>query len=484
MSDVIGAQAPRVHVVPPYVESAGAEAIEVAEVAGLFLDPWEKLVLTDALGENDDGRWAAFRVGLEVARQNGKGAVLEARELAGLFAFGERLIIHSAHEQATASEHFERLLRLMEGVPEFDRRILKVVRGKGSEAIKLRDGYRIFFKTRTGGGGRGFTGDLVVFDEAMMLAAAFMAALVPLMAARSMVGDPQLWFAGSAVDQQKTEHGIEFARVRADALAAVKRLAYFGWSAPYDDPSKVPAEVLDDPAMWAVANPGLGIRISSQYIADERLALGSREFAVERLGIGDWPDPKATESLFDIAVWRTMLDPASEIVGPTRFSFDINPARSWASIGVAGLRADGLGHVEVVDRRPGTNWVVDRLVELLEKHGSTEPICDKSGQAASLIPEIEERGFKVRALTAGERAQACGTFFDAVGERGFRHCGATEHEDALTEAVRGAVKRDVGEAWAWSGKSSAVDITPLVSCTFAFFGAQSLASGEPMFAWA
>jgi hypothetical protein len=75
---VVGAQAPRIHHVPPYVSSAGQQAIEIAEIAGLYLDPWEKLVIGDALGETADGRWAAYRVGLEVPRQNGKGSVLEA----------------------------------------------------------------------------------------------------------------------------------------------------------------------------------------------------------------------------------------------------------------------------------------------------------------------------------------------------------------------------------------------------------------------
>jgi hypothetical protein len=41
------------------------------------------------------GKWAAFEAGLEVARQNGKGGVYEARELAGLFLLGERLLVHS-----------------------------------------------------------------------------------------------------------------------------------------------------------------------------------------------------------------------------------------------------------------------------------------------------------------------------------------------------------------------------------------------------
>jgi hypothetical protein len=103
---------------------------------------------------------------------------------------------------------------LIESVPEFDQKVLRAPKGKGMEAIELKDGSRILFKTRTGGGGRGLTGDLVVLDEAMIITLATTAALVPTMAARSMTGNPQIWYTGSAVDQQKHEHGVVLARVR------------------------------------------------------------------------------------------------------------------------------------------------------------------------------------------------------------------------------------------------------------------------------
>lgn len=482
---VIGAQAPRIHVAPPYASSAGGEAIEVAEVAGLYLDPWEKLVLRDALGETADGRWATFRVGLACARQNGKGAVLEARELAGLFAFGERLIIHSAHEQATSSEHFERILNLLQGVPEFDRRILKVVRGKGSEAIKLRDGYRIFFKTRTGGGGRGFTGDLVVFDEAMILAAAFMAALVPTMAARSMQGDPQLWFAGSAVDRDKHEHGIEFARVRRDALALAAligdeqiaalikaRLAYFDWSAPDANPAMMTAAQLDDVERWAMANPGMGIRISPGYIADERGALGPREFAVERLGVWDPPlIDDSPERAIDPEAWNSFFDDGSSAGNPVCFGVDMKLDRSSAVIGVAGWRPDGRRHLEIVEQRRGSDWVAPRLAELTRKHrakGIEVPI-DEGGPAGSLIPDIEKEGVAVRRVNTREYAQACGRIADRVDEDAIRHLGT----DELTNAVAGALKRKLGDSWLWDRPKSTSDVSPLGSVTLALWGLET-----------
>ncbi len=107
-----GAQNPRVGNWPRYVSSSGAEAVELAASAGLLLDPWQEAVLTHGLGEQADGRWASFKVSCWVPRQNGKGAIIEARELAGLFLFKERLILHSAHEYKTASEAYIRILPL------------------------------------------------------------------------------------------------------------------------------------------------------------------------------------------------------------------------------------------------------------------------------------------------------------------------------------------------------------------------------------
>lgn len=453
--------------------SAGTDAIKLAARAGLDLDPWQQSVLLDALGERADGKWSAFEVGLVVPRQNGKGSILEARELAGLFLFDERLIIHSAHEQATSSEHFRRLLNLIESVPEFDQRVLKAVKGKGAEAIELRGGQRILFKTRTGGGGRGLSGDLVVLDEAMILPEATTGALVPTMAARSVMGNPQLWYAGSAVDREVHEHGIVLARVRDRGLRQAERVAYFEWSGHADDPQTLSQQDRESPAVWAQANPGLGIRISQEHIANECAgALGPREFAVERLGVGDWPplDMLKGQGL-DLASWIALFDAESSIVGPPCFAFDVRPDRSGASIVAGGRRADGELHVETIDCRPGTGWVADRLVELNGAHAPFALICDQASPAMSLVEDITQRGLIVRTTTTSELVQACGQLFDAVQQGTVHHLGDPEME----AAVRGAVKRNLGDAWAWSRKSSTVDITPLVGATLAAFGVQSSA---------
>jgi len=472
----LGAQRPRLCSVPEAAASSGAEAIELARDAGLHLDPWQQFVLERSLGEREDGRWAAFEVGLVVSRQNGKGSILEARELAGLFLLGERLIIHSAHEFATSLEAFRRLLTLIEDNPDFDREVKRVSRAHGEEGIELKSGQRVRFRTRTKGGGRGFTGDCLILDEAMILPETAHGALLPTLSARP---NPQVWYTGSAVDQAVHEHGNVLARVRDRGLRGDPGLAYFEWSVDTDH-ERV-ADVVRDEGAWAEANPGLGIRISSQHVDLEQRSMDPRTFAVERLGVGDWPrlDNFSSRSGLDFKAWSALTDERSSIDGPVVFAFDVTPDRSSASIAVAGVRGDGRRHVEVVDRRAGTLWLPERLAELVARHDAPPPVCDQASPAASLLPTLSRMGVEVQTVTAREHAQACGVLFDAVEADDLRHLGTAD----LAAAVKGAVKRPLGDAWAWSRKSSSTDISPLVACTLALWTLGAAEPAEPFVAW-
>lgn len=472
-----GAQRPRICWVPEYASSTGAEAIELCRLAGLILDPWQEFVLDSALGEDADGNWSAFEVGVEAPRQNGKNGIIEGRELAGLFLLGERLIIHSAHEFATSLEAFRRLLELIESTPEFVRHVKRVSRAHGEEGIELLNGQRIRFRTRTKGGGRGFTGDCVILDEAMELPDSAIGALMPTVSARP---NPQIWYTGSAVDQEIHENGVVFARVRERALRGNDpALAYFGWSPPLEKPDEVTPAMASDPDVWAQANPALGIRITEEHVAREQRSMAPRTFAVERLGVGDWPSTEESDELISHEMWSACADEDSEALDPVTFAFDVTPDRSRSAIGVAGERGDGLSHIEVTDHRAGTAWVVDRAEELLQRHGVDEIYCDANGPAGSLVAEFERRGITVVAVSAKEHTQACGLLFDGLKQKTVKHQNTAE----LTAAARGAATRTLGEAWAWSRKSSFVDISPLVSCTIALWGSrQQSADLEPLIA--
>jgi hypothetical protein len=482
-----GSRRPRIRSVPPYRSSAGAEAIELAALAGLDLDPWQQDVIVDSLGETDEFVWAAPEVALVCPRQNGKNAILEARELAGLFLVGERLIIHSAHQYDTSIEAYRRLRFLVENTPELHRRVNRYNATHGEEGIELRSSPvisagpgglvrspapRIRFRTRTKGGGRGFSGDCVIFDEAMIFPEASLAAILPIVSARP---NPQIWYTGSSVDQVIHEQGYVLARVRERGLKGDDpRLAYFEWSVDRKTPTDVEPDVANAPESWAQANPALGIRISPEYVSGERAAMGARNFAVERLGVGDWPNPDMVEeSVIDMDEWAEHEDRDAEFEEPFAVAFDVSPDRSSSAIGCAGLSTDGYPMVEVAMEGAGTSWVVPAVLKIVREQKPLVVACDAVGAAASLMLELEKEGVEVVAMSARDHANATGGLYDDATEGDLVHLG----QMSLTAAVRGATQRPLGGAWAWNRKTSAVDICPLVACTLAL-GAYRIKSAE------
>jgi phage terminase large subunit-like protein len=451
-----GVRPPRFLVTPPAVTSAAEEAIELAASAGLILDPWQCQFLEAALGETAEGKWAAFECALIVPRQNGKGSVLEALELAGLFLFGEQLILHSSHEFKTSAEAFRRVLELIQSTPDLDRLVQKVRTSHGEEGIELRTRQRLRFVARSTGSGRGFTGDRVILDEAYNLSDRGIAALLPTMAARP---NPQLIYTSSApLDTAESEVLRRLCRRgREQSREGVSTtLAYAEFCADVD------TEEGDEEA-WAQANPGCPHRISFEHIAKEREALNFWSFARERLGIWDDSDDTSPQVL-PAEEWAAARVPEAAIDGTPSFALDVSQDRKWAAFAAAGRSSvdDGRVAVEVVASERGTAWVVDRAVVLLERWGGELAVA-KGSPAASLVPDLVAAGVPVCEVSGEDHTRACGQLFDAVTEGRIHHRG----QPVLEVAVRGAGKRDVGDAWVWSRRRSAVDIAPLVAVTLA-----------------
>lgn len=465
-----GSQVPRICVVPEGGDHPRwSEVVDFVTELGIVLDPWQMMVLRASLRRRGSF-WAAFAVACCAPRQNGKNAILEVRELIGPCLLGEPLLIHTAHLADTSKEAFRRLDDLLDANAWLSAQVKHIWRTNGHESIEFKNGRRIRFRTRTRGGGRGFSGSPVFFDEAMFLPLVSMGAILPVVSAQE---DPQVWYMGSAVDQSIMDDGLTFARVRDRALKGEDdRLAYFEWSLDAETPDQVTEEQAADAKSWADTNPALGIRITADYLRAERDELDPRTFAVERLGVGDWPDPAGTVTVIDMAQWTSLEDAQSEMPDPVCLAFDVSPDRKWAAIAAAGKREDELMHVEVVDHRPGTGWVVPRLKELCDRHYPSAVVCDSVSPAASLLNELDDAGVEVEKLTASQHAQACGMMFDLAEQGRLRHLGQPELEAAL----RGAATRPLGEAWAWKRKQSTADICPLVAATLAVFPAMTAAT--------
>ena len=444
-----GDQAPRILLAPERDRSDGSAAVRLAAAAGLFLDPWQQLVLEVVLGRSKSGRWAAKESCLIVARQNGKGSVLEALELYALFVLREPLILHTAHEFKTAKDAYRRVVGLIQSTPTLANRVAAYPRNPSEFGVDLKTGERLRFIARSSGSGRGYTAHRVILDEAYKLGEEAMSALGPTMKA---VPDAQIMYASSAA--WATSDQLHAVRKRALAGES-KRLAYLEWSAPEDcDPA--------DPKAWAQANPGLGIRISHEAMRDDLDMLPLSAFRREDLSI---PDGATGEAVLPMDAWRACQARGARSTARAVFAVDIAPDRSSGSIGVASRMPGGKILVEVVDHRPGTAWLIPKLIDLSKRWRPGALLLDPGAPAGSLVRDLTDAKIEPRLINSREYGQSCGAFYDAVMTASVRHLG----DPLLDASVGAATKRKLGDAWAWDRLGGA-DITPLVACTLAFWG--------------
>lgn len=493
MADLlIGHQRPRLESTPANIVSTvtAEDTIALAAIAGLHLDDWQKYCIRMMLGTDEHNLWAAFEVLLIVSRQNGKGSILEARELAGLFLFpSDRLMIHTAHQHKTASEHFRRVWYLIEHTPDLFKQVKPpfgrhssaygrefietrpkptIIHGAAGSQIRRQDSKRLIFIARQGGSGRGFTGDLLVYDEDMELDAGEVGSSLPSLSARP---NPQVVYAGSAGDKKSTQ----LANVRRRGVAkSSSRLFFAEWSAELcDDYCPANCTKHDDPdaeETIAKANPGYNIRLSPTVLQAERDSFegNPEEYYRERLGVGTYPAPADGWFVIPKRWYNKTLDKTDNPPRVTRpvFAIDASPDRKHAAIAVSGMRPDGRSGIQVIDYRDNLGWVVDRVREL---HGKWKPktwIVDKRAAAGSLITELTSAGIPVEYLQASQVAHACGLLFDAFKEGDVVHYGQAE----LRAAIAGVDQRKLSESWAFDRINSGVDISALMAVTFAHWG--------------
>lgn len=453
---------------PRAVGNEADDAIFLADSFGLVPDEWQENVLRGWLGVLESGRWAAPRCGLSVPRQNGKNGALEVRELFGMVALGER-ILHTAHEVKTARKAFLRIASFFEDEKHYPELASLVVRNgirktNGQEAIYLTNGGSIEFIARSRGSGRGFSVDVLVMDEAQDLDDDSLAALLPTISASP---NPQTIVTGTPPDERTV--GEVFARWRAAGVEGVdERLCWMEWS--FEDGAD-----LDDPQVWADANPALGIRLSLDTIRDERAAMDDETFARERGGV--WGNVGSSRVI--AAEWWDAigLNHAVDAGGEMSIAIDMSPDRDMTSLVSVQEIVGGLPCIEVKDTKQGApEWVVPRVVDACKRFKVRAVVIDGAGPAASLIDALKANKIEVTVTGASQMKRACGAFFDAVVMGSVRHLNQAQ----LNSAVGAVRKRKLEDAFAWQRKSPDSDITPVVAATLALWGFTAVDVKKPI----
>jgi hypothetical protein len=475
---LLGALRPRVDSRPGTIDgSFGDVAAELMARAGKPLEAWQRDAVELMLSYRADDKWACYEYAEWVARQNGKGAIGEARCLAGFLVLGEELITWTAHEYKTAHEAFRRMKALIrrlgksisENLVDFGDFIVKITNGNEESFERLDTHQRIMFIARSKSSGRGFTGDVVVIDEAFAYTPEQAEALGPTLTA---VPNAQIVYLSSPPLTGDSGEIMFELKKRAEA-GGDDSLGYRDWGidGSLDERGKMN---LDDPGAWAQANPALGRgRVTLETIHKLRRMLSSMEargFAREVLGL--WPRQLTAGGAINPEEWAKLLDGTSKRHGDVALGVDISPKRDYASIAFYGLREDGLGHGQIAVYKASTEWLIPTLVEW---RNILNPVGVGMGRSthAYLEADLEKENFRkptaadepqygdLVVLNATDTTAAVGQMMDAVKQGTFRHIGQRE----LDNSVAGAKVKETEAGQVLVRIDADSDTSPFVSVT-------------------
>lgn len=464
----------------------GPKVCRIMELLGTPPMPWQRYVF-DVAYELDPATGLLWyrNVGLSVMRQQGKTASVLGSMVHRIAAWPRQNIIYAAQTRIMARKRWEdEFIQQLEASKLSGKFTTR--KGNGNEAIIWRKTRSLLgITSNTEKAGHGPPLDQGVIDEAFAHEDDRLEqAMSPAMLTRH---NAQLWWASAGGTEKsvflnkKRERGREIV----EALwrtGEFGQTCYFEWMSPdHEDrtssatwlgcmPAVCPTDgpcTCDPSGTWHHTTTVATIRAELENMdADEfdRAYLNRTNLDTPP------PDPNVPAK-----EWRERVEVRSRAGKDLAFAVDITPARDSSSIGVASPRDDGRMHLELIDIRPGTDWVLGALLRLVELWDPVAVGIDAKGPAGALLLDLEKKGLtqpddpaeprrgEVYIPTAGEVAQACGSLADAIRQDGVVHIDQVP----LNVAIGGARTRPLVDAWAWARRAAAVNISPLVTITIA-----------------
>ena len=468
--------------------SLGFAAIEYANtILGVELYPWQEWALIHALeivGDlSKEWRFRYRVVVYMVSRQNGK--TLLSKVIASFFlnVLQVEAVFGTSLSMDKAEEVWEGVIQDQETNPDLARDIQQVARRNGGKKLVLTGGrtYKVGAPTRRAG--RGDANDLVMLDEVRehrdwetwsAAVASTNAKPNGLVICFSNAGDPD-----SIVLRQLRSQAIErITGTKASDFGGnidTDSLGLFEWSAPEK------ADTGDLKAI-AQANPALGYgKLTERAIMANRETFPEAKFRSECLCQQVetiLPEP------FPDGAWVGGQDPESYIREDSElfWGIDMSQDRRWTVLAVCGLREDGNYHVEVVERRLGTEWAVDWVRTRAAKYGEMKLAFQERGAPVSgLAEQICTIPGVIRMAQGGPDLSAgWNRFYDAVAA-----CAPEDHrggvkvyhlpQPALDTPGRTCQLRNLGGGIMRPDRTkSPDDISPLMACAMAYAGATQI----------
>lgn len=477
---------------PPRTRTDADLAVELGESMALRGEPVVLTVhqvahLEDIFAEGSEpGIPAAFATVLIGQRQFlGKTLTLIVAALADMFVFEVWRHIWTAHLVPTAKDAFVDMTSMIASNPE----IKSLCRwppntANGQQAIQLHSGARLEFHARSGGAGRGKTGDRNTLDEGLYLTDEMVGDMLPTLAtiphaqvriassagkgfSAVLRGFRDRGYAGSDRRLALTEFGVPFTPCEFDGCEHGKA---------------DPGCALNDRDLWRRWIPldRYGVEDGLERIAVFRENMSPREFAREFYSWAD--DPDDAEHPVNAERWSALgIDKASpdakQPPSAVAISVECNLEKSITTVGVAARRPDGKAQVELAKRAHGTTWVIEWIRrERIEAHRPVAVVVDPAGPAGFLVAKLRAAGVDVLEPTARQVSQACSDLVATVNEGVIRDPDTRREtpsrlvhtrDAVLTAAVHTAVAKPNG---AFDRTVEKADQSPLYAATLALHG--------------
>jgi len=428
-----GNQRPTQSLILPFVRSEYELAVELYERSGRKAHEWQKLLLKDIMGKNEDDLWTHTKFGYSVPRRNGKNEIAAIVEM---WALEKGLkVLHTAHRTTTSHTAWERLCELMDKA-KLEYSSLKAT---GREQIETPSGGRVDFRTRSTKGGLGEGFDLLIIDEAQEYTTDQESALKYVVSDSS---NPMTLMCGTP--PTPISSGTVFTALRKQALfGESENTGWAEWSV--EDESDV-----NDRDLWYLTNPSLGYQLSERAVADE-VGSDAIDFNIQRLGL--WLKYNQKSAISKTEWDELKVNALPKLTGKLFVGIKYGNDGTNAALAIAAKTTESRIFVEVVDCqsvRNGNSWIL----AFLQKADIQAVVVDGAGGQSLLAKEMKDCRLKPPLLpTVKEVVLANSTFEQAVYQKTLCHKG----QPSLEQVVTNCDKRPIGSGGGFGYRSQLED---------------------------
>ncbi|MFW0784510.1 terminase [Gordonia sp. CPCC 206044] len=445
----------------PDRKTYGSQVAKVANILGTPLMPWQRYA-ADVAGEVDDSGLFIYPIVVwTVPRQAGKTALSMATCNQRCLIKPRRRVWHTAQTGLDATDLFLATADELETSPLSS--VVKIRKSAGSQWIRYANGSTIRPHPPKESSLHGKQSDLNFIDEAWSFSEvtgqALMQAIVPTQATRPGAQTIIVSTAGTAESTWFREF-VERGR------AGDPGICYLEYSIPDD------IDALDLEAV-ASYHPAYGHTMDMDAFVRAAAQFGDTPGGFARAYGNRWTQTREQVIPLD-AFERVQTDEPIPKDARVAFGAAVSIDRSSAAICAAAI-VDDEPIVELIDFRPGVDWLGPRLKELNERHSNSGLVVDGHGPSSTVVDYLDLNRVALLPLTTKDVTAACAEVLDRIkqGRIKFRR-----NQD-ITDAVTCASTRNVSDQFAWSRRGSAGSIAPLEAATLAVRAVTHLQAPPP-----